>query len=110
MQKRILAAVALVACIGTAQADTPPNVRCAVMALEAARNTGLEFKKTYNRKFELCMLSAMPRERQTAYLVEKLQPYVAVSPRLEEQEPARNEKSFIGTWVRISPNVWVLER
>ena len=95
---------------GMAQAGMPPNVLCAIKAQEAARNMGRQYQETYNRKFEHCMINAMPEEQQTTYLIEKPKPYVAVSPGLEAEEQANLQPSKIaGTWVRVSPNVWVLE-
>jgi hypothetical protein len=93
-----------------AQAEMPKNVKCAIAAQEKARSEGRDYQRVYNRNFELCMLSAMPKERQTTYLIEKLQPYVAVSPGLERKRPLRQAPArSTGLWVRISPNVWVLE-
>ena len=95
---------------GMAQAEIPPNVRCAIKAQEAARNMGKQYKETYSRNFEQCMMNAMPKEEQTTYLVERPDPYVAISPGLKaEQSPRRQAKKLDGTWVRVSPNVWVLE-
>ena len=106
----IVVTLALGAFIVPARAEMPSNVRCAIMAQKAARDMGRDYQATYNRKFELCMVKSMPRERQTTYLVEKLRPYVAVSPRPEDEQPAvQSERKSAGTWVRISPNIWVLE-
>jgi hypothetical protein len=106
----IIATLALVAFIGTAQAEMPRNVRCAIMAQKAARDMGREYQATYNRKFELCMVKSMPQERQTTYFIEKLKPYVAVAPGPANEQPAvRRKGEVVGTWVRVSPNVWVLE-
>jgi len=65
----------LVIFIGMAHADTPQNVKCAIMAQEAARNRGSEYQVTYNRKFEFRMLNGLTTERQTASL-EKARPDV----------------------------------
>jgi len=92
-----------------ARADIPPGVKCAILAQEKARNMGSEYRQIYKRKFELCMLNSMPREQQTAYLIEKLKPYEAISPGSERQNRS-TEPVFKGTWVRVSPNHWVLER
>jgi hypothetical protein len=123
MQKTLFIIVALAtgSLASTVQADMPRNVKCAIMAQQAAREMGRDYQKTYNRKFELCMLRSMPREQQTSYLIEKLKPYVAISPGFRpepatetepvievEDVPRQREKKFTGTWVRISPNVWVL--
>jgi hypothetical protein len=105
-----LLTMCFVGLVGTAQGEMPPNVRCAIKAQEAARNMGRQYQETYNSKFEHCMLNAMPKEEQTTYLIEKLKPYVAISPGLEaEQSQRRQAKKVAGTWVRVSPNVWVLE-
>lgn len=113
MQKAILIIGTLVLCgfANWARAEMPPNVRCAIMAQEAARNMGRKYQETYNRKFELCMLNAMPQEKQTSYLIERLRPYVAISPGPSRHNTVRGaQESAAGTWVRVSPNLWVLER
>ena len=48
------------------------------------------------------MLNAMPRERQTAYLIEKLKPYEAISPGPRRQITSEEPK-FTSAWVRLSP-------
>jgi hypothetical protein len=105
-QSLILALTALAFSTTVAKAEVPVNVRCALSAQEKARGKGPEYRQTYNRNFELCMLNAMPREQQTTYLIEKLRPYVAISP---GQEIAAAAPKSAGTWVRVSPHVWVLE-
>jgi hypothetical protein len=104
-----LALVTLALSASLTHADIPQSVKCSIAAQEKARNEGPDFQRVYNRIFELCMLNAMPRERQTQYLIERLKPYVAISPGLEEQPAPRDEPRSTGTWVRISPNVWILE-
>ena len=71
---------------------------------------GFDYKKVYNRKFELCMLRSMPRKSQTTSLIEKLKPYVAISPGIQPvtvQEPAKEKPT--GKWVQLSAHVWVLQ-
>lgn len=104
-----LALTVLILDASALKAETPKNVKCAILAQEKARNEGADYQRIYNRNFELCMLRAMPRERQTQYLIEKLKPYVAISPGLKEVSPSQDEAKFAGRWVRISPYMWVLE-
>lgn len=97
----------------SAHAEMPRNVKCAIKAQQASRSMGFDYKKVYNRTFELCMLQTMPRKRQTEYLIEKLEPYVAISPGIKpatttKPKPAR--KKSTDTWVKLSPHVWVLQR
>ena len=116
-QSLMVVLTTLVFSTATANADVPANVRCALLAQKKARNGGAEYRQLYNRTFELCMVSSMPRERQTDYFIEKLKPYVAISPgpptkseiSAGQKIGSRKPKS-IGTWVRMSPNVWVLDR
>ena len=104
----MLALLAVTLPVSLAQAEMPPNVKCAIQAQEKARNGGSEYQQIYKRNFELCMLNAMPREQQTAYLIEKLKPYEAISPGPERQITLEEPK-FTGIWVRLSPNHWVLQ-
>src|SRR5689334_18335795 len=60
-------------------AEVPVNARCALLAQKKARNGGPDYRQIYNRTFELCVVKAMPRERQTDYYIEKLKRYVALS-------------------------------
>src|SRR5687768_8194303 len=90
-------------------ADMPKSVKCSIQAQERARDEGPDFRRVYNRSFELCMINSMPREQQTRYFMEKLEPYVAIAPGLQEQPARQVEPKSTGTWVRISPHVWVLE-
>jgi hypothetical protein len=92
-----------------ARAEMPPNVKCAIQAQEKARNGGSEYKEIYKRNFERCMLNAMPRERQITHLMERLKPYEAVSPRPQLQNVTQEQPKSTGTWVRLSPNVWILQ-
>lgn len=110
----LIVASALAMTTPVANAGEPANVKCAATARMIARNGGAEYGKIYDRNYELCMVNAMPRERQTDYFIETLKPYVAVFPgdppkqlnlpplRVKKQKVARN-------WVRVTPNVWVLQ-
>ena len=109
-RKLILALLAVAFSIVVARAEMPPNVKCAIVAQEKARSVGSDYQTVYNRNFELCMLNTMPRERQTIYLIEKLKPYEAISPRPEKQTITMEQPKSSGTWVRLSPNHWVLQR